>query len=180
MNHLDVHIYSQYGIYLHFQTVLVMLEVVAGVLLRTSVSCSGMRLGNWHHSGGLKLQDDVEIDLQDENSFDQDSTSNRLKEHYCCSLAYLRIENVLVKEIQNCYIIIKLVISNLPIEYYESKNINTSESSLSASVMMHRCPLVWCKLMMRSTLMRPWRHGLMAKWRRWVCHPRNINFELFS
>ena len=76
-----------------------MLEVVVAVaLLITCVSCSGMRLGNSHHSGELKLQDDgVEIDLQDENSFDLDSTSNRLKEHYCCSLVYLRIAIDLIK-----------------------------------------------------------------------------------
>ena len=88
-----------------------MLEVVVAVaLLRTCVSCSGMRLGNSHHSDVLKLQDDVEIDLQDENSFDQDSTSNRLKEHYCCSLVYLRIAIDLIKRStkmlynnQDCY-----------------------------------------------------------------------------
>ena len=71
-----------------FQTTLfVMLEVAVAVLPRTCESCSGMRSGSSHHSGELELQDDdVEIDLQDENSFDQDSTSNRLKEHCCCSL----------------------------------------------------------------------------------------------
>ena len=92
--------------YLH-----VVLEVVA-VLPRTYVSYSGMRLDSSHHSDGLKLQDedDVEIDLQDENSFDQDSTSNRLKEHYCCSLVYLRIAIDLIKRStkmrynnQDCY-----------------------------------------------------------------------------
>ena len=75
-----------------------MLEVVAAVLPGICVSGSGMRLDSSHHSGELKLQDDdVEIDLQDENSFDQDSTSNRLKECYCCSLAYLRIAIDLIK-----------------------------------------------------------------------------------
>ena len=62
------------------------------------MSCSGMRLDSSHHSDGLKLQDDVEIDVQDEKSFDQDSTSNHPKEHYYCSLAYLGIANVLIKE----------------------------------------------------------------------------------
>ena len=90
-----------------------MLEVVVAVaLLRTCVSCSGMRLDSSHHSDGLKLQDedDVEIDLQDENSFDQDSTSNHPKEHYCCSFAYLRIAIDLIKRStkmlynnQDCY-----------------------------------------------------------------------------
>ena len=87
-----------------------MLEVVAAVLPRTCVSCSVMRLDSSHHSGELKLQGDVEIDLQDENSFDQDSTSNRLKEHYCCSLVYLRIAIDLIKRStkmlynnQDCY-----------------------------------------------------------------------------
>ena len=89
-----------------------MLEVVAAVLPGTCVSCSGMRLDSSHHSDGLKLQDDddVEIDLQDENSFDQDNTSNRPKEHYCCSLAYLRIAIDLIKRStkmlynnQDCY-----------------------------------------------------------------------------
>ena len=87
-----------------------MLEVVAAVLMRTCVSCSGMRLDSSHHSGELKLQDDVEIDVQDEKSFDQDSTSNRPKEHYCCSLAFLRIANDLIKRStkmlynnQDCY-----------------------------------------------------------------------------
>ena len=89
-----------------------MLEVVAAVLPGICVSGSGMRLDSSHHSGELKLQDDVEIDVQDEKSFDQDSTSNRPKEHYCCSLAYLRIENVLIKEIQKGYIIIKICKSN--------------------------------------------------------------------
>ena len=79
------------------------LEVAAVVLLRTCLPCSGMRLDSSHHSGGLKLQDDddVEIDLQDENSFDQDSTSNLLKEHYCCSSAYLQIAIDLIKRSTN-------------------------------------------------------------------------------
>ena len=76
-----------------------MLEVaVAAVWLRTCLPCSEMILDSSHHSGGLKLQDDVEIDLQDEKSFDQDSTLNHPKEHYYCSLAYLGIANVLIKE----------------------------------------------------------------------------------
>ena len=84
-----------------------MLEVVAAALPRTCVSGSGMRLDSSHHSGESKLQDDVEIDVQNEKSFDQDSTSSHLKEHYCCSLAYLRIANVLIKRRtkMKCYVI---------------------------------------------------------------------------
>ena len=75
-----------------------MLEVaVAAVWLRTCLPCSEMILDSSHHSGGLTLQDDVEIDLQDEKPFDQDSTLSHPKEHYC-SLAYLGIANVLIKQ----------------------------------------------------------------------------------